>query len=310
MNPRHLTPSISLLLAFEASARHQSFTRAAEELSLTQGAVSRQVQNLELLLNVALFKRVGRRILLADVGLMYLQEVTFALDRIRGASLKAMSFEAGTGTLRLAVLPTFGSKWLLPRLHRFYQKHPGVTVHIHTRFDQIEDFDLAGVDAAIGIRDLSPQGLVTAMVFNRLHPEDPVPIASPALLENARIIIPLDVTRHRLLHVTHRPQAWANWFSAQGISSRSAHTGPMFELTAHLIQAAIAGIGVGLVPRVLVEEELRQGTLVVPIHVPFPSHRHFCLTHPQHNDKLPQLNTFKDWLRAEIESTGNGWSSV
>lgn len=306
MNPRHLTPSISLLLAFEASARHQSFTRAAEELSLTQGAISRQVQNLESLLNVALFKRVGRRILLADVGVMYLREVTFALDRIRGASLKAMSFEAGTGALRMAVLPTFGSKWLLPRLHRFYQQHPGVTVHIHTRFDQIEDFDLAGVDAAIGIRDLPPQGLASGMMVHRLHREDPVPIASPALLEKTRVNAPLDLTRHRLLHVAHRPQAWANWFTALGLSSRSAHIGPMFELTAHLIQAASAGIGVGLVPQVLVEEELRQGTLVVPIHVPLQDQRHFCLTHPSHNDKLPQLMAFKDWLRGEIESTGYG----
>ena len=304
MNPRHLTPSISLLLAFEASARHQSFTRAAEELSLTQGAVSRQVQNLESLLNVVLFKRVGRRILLADVGVMYLREVTFALDRIRGASLKAMSFEAGTGALRMAVLPTFGSKWLLPRLHRFYQQHPGVTVHIHTRFDQIEDFDLAGVDAAIGIRDLPPQVLATGLVVHRLHREDPVPIASPALLETAKVNAPVDLTRHRLLHVAHRPQAWAHWFSAQGLSTRSAHAGPMFELTAHLIQAASAGIGVGLVPQVLVEDELRQGTLVVPIHVPFPNQRHFCLTHPSHNEKLPQLKAFKDWLRGELESSG------
>jgi DNA-binding transcriptional LysR family regulator len=257
-----------------------------------------------------LFKRVGRRIQLADVGVMYLREVTFALDRIRGASLKAMSFEAGAGTLRMAVLPTFGSKWLLPRLHRFYQQHPGVTVHIHTRFDQIEDFDLAGVDAAIGIRDQPPKGLSTGMVAQLLHREDPVPIASPALLEKTRVNAPVDLTRHRLLHVAHRPQAWANWFAAQGLSSRAAHTGPMFELTAHLVQAASAGIGIGLVPQVLVEEELRKGTLVVPIHVSCQDQRYFCLTHPSHNDKLPQLLAFKEWLRREIEPTGYGYRSV
>lgn len=296
MHPRRLTPSMSLLVAFEASARHQSFTRAANELSLTQSAVSRQVQSLETLLSVELFKRIGRRIVLSDAGAMYWREVSSALDKIRGASLQAISFRPGAGALRLAVLPTFGSKWLLPRLHHFYQQHPGVMIHLHSRFDQIEDFALAGIDAAIGIRGDTPKHLVS----HPLQDEYPVPIASPALLEKHSIATPRDLSKNLLLHVTNRPQAWAEWFAAQGLNPVNAHTGPQFELTAHLIQCVTAGIGVGLVPRVLIVDELKQGSLVIPFHAENHSRRSFCLSYPAHNTSLPQLVAFKEWLLGEI----------
>lgn len=296
MNPRRLTPSMSLLIAFEAAARHQSFTRAANELSLTQSAVSRQVQSLESLLGVNLFMRIGRRIVLSDAGAMYWREVASALDKIRGASLQAISFQPGTGALRLAVLPTFGSKWLLPRLHRFYQQHPEVMIHMHSRFDEIEDFALAGIDAAIGIRGNKPKNLS----LMSLQDEYPVPIVSPTFLEKQSIAAPKDLSKNLLLHVTHRPQAWAEWFAEQGLDPINAHCGPQFELTAHLIQCVTAGIGVGLVPRVLVEDELLRGTLVIPFHTENYSRRSFCLTYPTHNAKLPQLVAFREWLLGEI----------
>lgn len=299
MYPRRLIPSMSLLVAFEASARHQSFTRAAKELSLTQSAVSRQVHALEALLDVELFKRDGRRIMLSDAGAMYWREVASALDKVRGASLQAISFRPGTGALRLAVLPTFASKWLLPRLHRFYQRYPNVIIHVHSRFDQINDFALAGVDAAIGIRDNNPKNLVT----HPLQDEYPVPIASPTLMQGHSIHTAKDLSKHLLLHVANRPQAWAEWFAAQGLDSSNAHTGPQFELTSHLIQCVAVGIGVGLVPRVLVEEELQKGTLLIPVHAENHSRRCFCLTYPAQNTTLSQLVAFKNWLLEEITSS-------
>src|SRR5512141_2816207 len=136
MNPRRLTPSMSWLVAFESAARHLSFTRAAEEVSLTQRAVSRHVQALEGLLEVALFRREGRQIELTGVGEMYLRELRGGLQRIRNASLQAIAYRSGGGSIHLASLPTFASKWLMPRLTEFYASHPDVLVHIHSRTGQ------------------------------------------------------------------------------------------------------------------------------------------------------------------------------
>ena len=151
MNLRRLTPSMSLLLAFESAARHQSYTRAAAELSLTQSAVSRQVQALEAFLGITLFQREGRNVVLTDVGRLYADTLSDALASIRNATLQAIDYGSGGGTLRLALLPTFGSKWLLPRLHEFYAANPGVQVHIHSRIHA--DFSDGQLDAAICVGD-------------------------------------------------------------------------------------------------------------------------------------------------------------
>ena len=176
MNYRHLTPSMSLLLAFEAAARHESYTRAAMELSLTQSAVSRQVQALEQQLGLTLFRREGRQVQLTDVGRLYQREMSEALGRIRSATLQALAYQSGVGTLRLATLPTFGSKWLLPRLHAFYSAHPGMLVHIHSRIETI-NFDTSEIDAAICVGGGEWPGL-TALP---LHTEELVAIASAQL---------------------------------------------------------------------------------------------------------------------------------
>lgn len=147
MNPRRLTPSMSVLVAFEAAARHGSFTKAADELSLTQSAVSRQVQALEALLGVDLFNRDGRRIDLTAAGALYQHELSAALGRIRSATLQTIAFRSQGGTLNLAVLPTFGSKWLLPRMNDFYTQHPDIVVHIHSRIMHADLASVAGGDA-------------------------------------------------------------------------------------------------------------------------------------------------------------------
>lgn len=286
---------MSLLIAFEASARHQSFARAAEELSLTQSAVSRQVAALEAQLEVELFQRNGKRIWLTDAGSMYARGVSHALDKLRGASLQAISFRSDSRSLRLALLPTFGSKWLLPRLQRFYQLHPDVILHIHTRVGEIDDFASAGIDAYVGVRDLAMPGPETLELF----PESLVTIASPRLLEHKPITSPGDLAGHLLLHVAARPQQWADWAAGHGVVLRNVHAGPQFEVTEHLIQSAKSGLGVGLVPRVLVEDDLQRGLLVQPLSTPPGSTRSFCLSYPAYNARLPQLVAFRDWLHEE-----------
>lgn len=293
MNPRTLTPSMSLLLAFEASARHQSYTRAAEELSLTQSAVSRQVQALEELLDVRLFLRKGRRIELTDVGRMYMREVGGAIASIRNATLQAIAYRSGGGNLNLAVLPTFGARWLMPRLHSFYAANPSVIVHMHSRIGHL-DLETAGMDAVIGVGNAELPGLIS----HRLLEEELVLVASPDLLRRNRVESPRDLDSLLLLRVATRPNVWREWFDVWQIKPHGSHSGPTFELTSHLIQAVATGIGVGLVPRCLVVEELESGKLVVPFDSPYSSGMSYYFAYAADKSELPPVAAFRDWLLA------------
>lgn len=285
---------MSLLLAFEAAARHQSYTRAAAELSLTQSAVSRQVQALEQQLGLTLFRREGRQVQLTDVGRLYQRELSEALGRIRSATLQALAYQSGVGTLRLATLPTFGSKWLLPRLNDFYKAHPGMLVHVHSRIEAI-DFATSEIDAAIGVASGDLPGLVS----HRLHAEALLVIL-PAQARNEQAHwSPARISEQLLLNVANNPHAWGEWFSHHGLPHRSMRLGPSFELTSHLIQAVQAGIGVGLVPRVLVEDELAKGELFSP-GAAFASQRSYYLIYPPRNEALPSLRAFRAWLLEQI----------
>lgn len=293
MNYRNLTPSMSLLLAFEAAARHESYTRAAVELSLTQSAVSRQVQALEQQLGVILFRREGRTVKLTEVGRVYQREISEALGRIRSATLHAIAHQAGGGNLRLATLPTFGSAWLLPRLHEFYRRHPEVLVHINSRIEPV-DFATSGIDAAIVVASGEQPGLVCHL----LHAEELVVILSPALAASREHWTPEDISQHVLLNVANNPHAWGDWFTHHGLAHQAMRLGPSFELTSHLIQAVRADIGIGLVPRILVTDELAEGKLVSPA-LPYASARSYYLVYPARNQSLPALEAFREWLLEE-----------
>ncbi|MBD8754415.1 LysR substrate-binding domain-containing protein [Pseudomonas coleopterorum] len=293
MNPRRLTPSMSLLLAFEAAGRHGSFTKAAGELALTQSAVSRQVQALEALLEVALFRREGRHIALTAAGALYQHELAGALARIRGATLQTISHRIEADTLHLAVLPTFASKWLMPRMGDFYGRHPGSLVHLHSR--------IVRGDLSDGVQDMSAiicagSGQWPGYVAHRLLSEKLVVVASPKALPAHAQMSVQEAGRQLLLGVVSRPHAWSDWFASVGLTGSSTpRLGPSFEHTAHLIQAVIAGIGIGLVPRILVQDEIAQGELVT-LFEPMESGRGYYLAYPTHNQQLPALVAFREWL--------------
>ena len=293
MNPRRLTPSMSLLLAFEAAGRHNSFTKAAAELALTQSAVSRQVQALEALLEVVLFKREGRQIELTAAGALYQHELAGALARIRGATLQTISHHAEADTLHLAALPTFASKWLMPRMGDFYTRHPGSLVHIHSR--------IVRGDLSEGAQDMSAiicagSGQWPGYVAHRLLSEKLVVVASPKAMPGYAHMSVHEAAKQLLLGVVSRPHAWADWFADIGLQGLpTMRLGPSFEHTGHLIQAVIAGIGLGLVPRILVQEEIAQGELVT-LFEPMESGRGYYLAYPAHNQHLPSLKAFREWL--------------
>lgn len=293
MNPRRLTPSMSLLLAFEAAGRHNSFTKAAAELALTQSAVSRQVQALEALLEVVLFKREGRQIELTAAGALYQHELAGALARIRGATLQTISHRAEADTLHLAALPTFASKWLMPRMGDFYTRHPGSLVHIHSR--------IVRGDLSEGAQDMSAiicagSGQWPGYVAHRLLSEKLVVVTSPKAMPGYAHMSVHEAAKQLLLGVVSRPHAWADWFADIGLQGLpTMRLGPSFEHTGHLIQAVIAGIGLGLVPRILVQEEIAQGELVT-LFEPMESGRGYYLAYPAHNQHLPSLKAFREWL--------------
>ncbi|WP_448118788.1 LysR substrate-binding domain-containing protein [Pseudomonas serbica] len=294
MNPRTLNPSMSSLLAFEASARHGSFTRAAEELSLSQSAVSRQVQSLEELLGVALFDRIGRHIVLTEVGRIYSLEVAGALARIRDATVQALAFRSGGGSLHLGVLPAFGTKWLLPRMSDFYAKYPEILVHIHSRVGTV-DFTSTGLDAAISVGD----GLWHDVVAHKLFDEELVPVVGGSS-DPQRYKSVEDLCSAQLLQVAARPNLWLEWFKMQGSKHGRLRLGPQFELTTHLIQAVSSGIGVGLMPRFLVKDELANGTLRIPFEALSPSGTAYYLLIPPHKANHRPMAAFRDWLISQL----------
>ncbi|MDV6317435.1 LysR substrate-binding domain-containing protein [Chromohalobacter sp. HP20-39] len=297
MNIHRLAPSMSMLLAFDAAARHCSFTRASDELSLTQSAVSRQIQALEELLEVKLFERDGRHIRLTEVGVMYAQDIAPALARISGASARVGAFRKGVSSLNLAILPTFGERWLMPKLGMFYRHHPGVMLHLHTRIGEYDITEL-GMDAAINVGVDPWPGLIS----HPLVDEEMVLVASPDALARQPIREPVDVCGHLLLQIAVRSEAWHHWFTAQGLPSGYMRLGPHFEFSAHMIQAATAGIGIALVARCLVTEELQDGRLVLPLNAGLDSRRHYSLLYPPEKSKFPPLATFRDWLLAYSDS--------
>jgi DNA-binding transcriptional LysR family regulator len=266
-------------------------TGAAAELALTQSAVSRQVQALEELLGVPLFPRLNRKVMLTAIGAAYHREIGLAIQHVRSASLQAIASGTGRGTLDLAALPTFASKWLLPRLSDFYEKHPGILINLHSRIGQF-DLERAGMDAAIGVGDGNWPGLIS----HKLRDETLLPIISPTVAATLPVHEPADISRHLLLRVSGRPDVWARWFEEQGVSASMMYVGPQFELTSHLIEAVSSGIGVGLVPSFLVQDELRAGAVALAIDRPLTTGLSYFLFVPQHESPLPQVAVFKDWI--------------
>lgn len=282
------------LVAFEAAARHGSISRAAEELHLTQSAVSRQIHQLEQFLGVALFERVRQRIVLTDGGRIYAAEVRQTLTSLATASHQAMSF-AGSESLNLAVLPTFGARWLIPRVGSFAALHPKAAINFSARLVPF-DFHEEPFDAAIHHGEPHWPGAIC----EHLMDEDIVAVVSPAYKRKLQLSSVRDVARATLLQQATRPLLWADWFKAAGIEDVDALRGPRFEQFAMVAQAAVASLGVALVPRFLATEEVAAGKLLV-----LRSHRladtgGYYLVYPESRAQAPLVRSFRDWIMAEV----------
>lgn len=292
--PRRFLPPMAVLCAFEAAARHQSFTAAAAELSLTQSAVSRQIRSLEELLGAELFVRERQTVRLTQAGEAYAQEIRAALQRLSSATLGFRANPQG-GVLNLAILPTFGTRWLAPRLPRFLAAHPGVTINLATRLAPF-DFHTDQIDAAI---HFGPPEWPGGARLDFLMKETVVPACSAQLLKSHSFRKPVDLLKAPLLHVASRPDAWKRWFIAMGVKVDDVH-GMLVDQFAVAAQAAISGLGVALLPMLLVEGELASGDLRVAIDKPMESAEQYYLAWPLNRDRYPPLQAFRVWIREQV----------
>ena len=294
---RRFLPSLSLLTAFEAAARTGSVTAAARELDLTQSAVSRQIKALESQLGVELFLRERQTIRLTVAGDSYAREIREALRRISSASLNLRANPHG-GTLNLAILPTFGTRWLMPRMPGFLKQNPGLTVNFATRIGRI-DFDAEGLDAAIHVGKPDWPGCD----FRFLMHEHVVPVCSPDFLKENPVDRAEALTALPLLEMASRPEAWHHWFSTLGVK-RSHREGMRFEQFMHVSQACIAGLGVALMPLFLIEAELNAGSLVKAVDRTIESRSDYFFVTPANRRPHAAAVRFSDWLAAEIDRAG------
>jgi DNA-binding transcriptional LysR family regulator len=288
---RRKIPSTDALIAFEAAARHLSFTRSAEELSLTQSAVGRQVAALEEYLGTPLFNRFKRRISLTEAGELYAKRVRENLERIERDTLATMAHRSAGGILELAVIPTFATRWLIPRLPEFYAKHDNVVINLTTRAAPFL-FKDTPFDAAIHFGDPVWPGSITRHLFG----EEITAVCSPRLLAGREKVSERDVAEFTLLHQSARPDAWRQWLARAAVHDVDSMKGQRYELFSMLVEAAKAGLGVALIPRFLVVQELKSGELVRPCDLSLPNDKGYYLVYPERKQNSPLITTFERWL--------------
>lgn len=295
---RRRLPTLQALDCFEAAARHESYTRAAQELALTQGAISRRIASLEAFVGVRLFVRTRHGVALTPAGAAYARQIAGRLDGLERDTLDAMA-GAGQGALHLAAVPTFAARWLVPRLARFAAACPDVTVHLDTctrpfLFSETP-YDgalYAGTDEQVK----NWPGTRTTLLMHEMV----VPLASPAFAARRKLWRAADIARAPLLQQSTRPDAWRQWFEAFGVESPDALRGPRHELFSMLASAAASGLGVALMPAMLVQAELARNDLVVLCDRPVSSRRAYCFVSPDAAEPTPAMDRFVAWLKREI----------
>ncbi|RZJ20209.1 MAG: LysR family transcriptional regulator, partial [Haliea sp.] len=265
----------------------------------TQSAVSKQIQELERTVGMALFERVRQRMALTPAGQRYADAVRPLLLQIETATFDLMTSADGGGALHLSVLPTFGAKWLIPRLPLFQQAHPKITLHF-VPYVQGYDFHRADLDCSILFGDGHWPGAVAHYLAGR----EVVLIAPPSGARRPRLRKPADVVGQTLIQHISVPWAWSHWFTARGIEGVNALAGPQMDQYHSLIRAVSAGMGLALVPRCLVQDDITAGTVSAPLDDDFVDTPGYWLCHPEARAHLPALEGFKAWLLAECALAG------
>ncbi|WP_179587286.1 LysR substrate-binding domain-containing protein [Pigmentiphaga litoralis] len=293
MTMRRLRPPLHLLRTFSTVARFGSISRAAEALHVTQGAVSKQIQELERWIDVPLFERARKRLSLTPAGERYHTVIRPLLAQLEAATLDLITSGDGGGALHLSTLPTFGAKWLIPRLPDFQHRHPQVALHF-VPYVHGYDFTRPDLDCSI----LFGEGHWPDAHAHYLAGSDVVLIAPPEASGVPSVETPDDVSRHTLLQHVSVPQAWLQWSDTHAVHTIDPLAGPQFDQFHTLIRAVMVGMGLALVPRCLVQDEITAGLVVAPAGMSYRSNSGYWFCYPEARANQATLTRFKDWLVA------------
>lgn len=296
-------PPLNALRAFEAAARHLSFTKAADELAVTQAAISHQVKALEDHLGLSLFRRLNRRLVLTEAGQLYLPVLRDAFDAIAGGTAR-LHQDQESGPLHVSVVPSLAAKWLLPRMSRFRDRHPDIDVMISANLKLIDFSD--GV-FEVGIR--YGVGNYPGLRVDRLLDDEVFPVCSPKLLEGPHPLKrPEDLRHHTLLHdeVSRHDESpdWQSWLQAVGVNGIDVRRGPGFSDSSMVIEAAAAGQGVALGHRWLAAADLESGRIVMPFGPAIPSKFAYYVVSPPALAERRRVRLFREWLLEEAAEAG------
>ena len=306
---RRTIPTLQSLVCFESAAKHQSYTHAAQELHLTQSAVSRQIQQLEDFLNLSLFNRTRHGVELTRAGEQYYKNIKNQLSELEQHTLDIMSHKGQGGTLKLGVVPTFATCWLLPKLHHFNEIHPEITIHIETSTKPFL-FNETIFDAAIYAGTQQQVEHWPGVDTHYLMNEDLVAVCAPQLIHryfpDTKMVSPIsyDLSPKQLLQLpllqqTTRPSIWYEWFETQKIIHPKPHEGHRHELFSMLAVAAKQAIGMALIPQILIESELNKQELVIASSKELMGSRSYYLVHA-HHDSSPLIEKFVNWIQREL----------
>ncbi|MDH0733756.1 LysR family transcriptional regulator [Pseudomonas sichuanensis] len=292
---KRLVPSMTALQCFEAAARHLSFTRAAEELHLTQSAVSKQVAQLEEMLRHHLFLRIRRRLQLTPAGSLYLAEVNKILTQVDMSSRYVQTYGTQTEVLKVATQPSFGVRWLIPHLKGFGKRHPNI--HLDIR-NEMEPFAL--LQGSADVVFFYGQGTWPGATCVELFGEEVVAVCAPELLQGRTLADASALTDLVLLQSASRPEAWHEWFLEQGLHTDNSYHGPRFDTFYMALSAAQSGCGVALVPRYLVARELAEGSLVLAWDHAMKSNGAHYLAYAEHAAEVPKVRALVEWVREQL----------
>ena len=309
---RRNIPSLQSLICFESAAKHSSYTHASQELFITQSAVSRQIQQLEEYLGVNLFSRTRHGVELTEAGKQYAKGIKPYLQGIEKSTADIMTHKGLGGTLKLGVVPTFATRWLLPKLHKLNAQHPEITVHLETSTKPFL-FNENVFDAAIFAGTQRQIEHWPGIQAHYLMDEEVVPVCSPALIQNR---LPKAVMQNEhsydlsdeelllmpLLQQTTRPSIWQEWFQAHQIQHPKPFDGQRHELFSMLSVAASHGMGMALIPQMLIESELNKKELVIASSKKLQGSRKYYLVHSS-QDISPQIQKFVDWVLQELHQS-------
>jgi LysR family transcriptional regulator, glycine cleavage system transcriptional activator len=291
---RRFLPSYPVLRSFDSAARHESFTLAAKELNLTQSAISRQVKELEQVVGVDLFRRVGRRVVLTRAGQKFASDLAIDLGNIRHTVMRAISVGDMSESLRVATLPIFASQWLVPKLAGFKKLHPQVEISLATRLQPI-DLEKEHFDLAVHFGQQNWPNSDMRFLCSELM----IPVASPDFVRVHGVSSLKKLARVPLLHLSSRPTVWHDFFLSNGIEGGSFLKGQYFDQFSMIIAGAEASLAAAMVPRYLVEQELRSGVLQVLARKPFTTSNNYYLVTPAGQNN-PLASKFCDWIISQI----------